>query len=122
MSNLHQHPSEYLDHTSSQTFFLRGRTLATLAVAVLRLMMSVRSKRRSILIGTSKQSLAWQMQRRRAKAGVGMSTSGSGSPAKNIWMAPGQRRIAGTVLAFCRLHLRARARSQNLYVHQTIRI
>src|SRR5271155_5911271 len=122
MSNLHQHPSEYLDHISSQAFFLRGRILATLVVAVLHLMMSVRSKRQSIWIGTSKRSLAWQMQRRRAKAGVGMSTSESGSPAKNIWMALGQKRIAGTVLAFCRIRLRARTRWQNLYVHQTIRI
>jgi hypothetical protein len=93
MSNLHQHPSEYLDHISSQAFFLRGRMLAILAVAVSHLMMSVRSRRRSILIGISKQSLAWQMQRRKVKAGVGISMSGSGSPAKNIWMALGQRRI-----------------------------
>src|SRR2546421_4583376 len=122
MSNLHQHPSEYLDHISSQAFFLRGRILATLVVAVSRPMMSVRSKRQNILIGTSKRSLAWQMQRRRAKAGVGMSTNESGSPAENIWMALGQKRIAGMVRAFCRIHLRVRARSQNLYVHQTIRI
>src|ERR1700722_7878631 len=122
MSNLHQHPPEYLDHISSQAFFPRDRILATLVVAVSRLMMSVRSKRQSILIGTSKRSLAWQMQRRRAKAEVGMLTSENGSLVKNIWMVLGQKKIAGTVLAFCRIHLRVRARSQNLYVHETIRI